>query len=308
MYSMGVVLSDRYRKSMTEDIHALLHGAIWHIPRGYHLRGPRTRILCAPHPTDDVALFDVSLTIQRARQQASDLAGLTMVLYGVDDQALIHYGRLDQRGQILFRRVQAGAYRPYCTEVGCAASLAWSVPPAPPLRDHLARLLIATPALPYRPVATGAHTEHAWTCQYQNASGTLAATIHAPTPEGGTLDIEAHGREWDGALAGFLWLPRAAADDPPTAQLLFAPLRWSTTANACTAHLRLGALPPSFSLALPDQPWPFQMLTPDLEPMLRQSIMQSATAHTHRAWHSLAQSISALPPNVRALLAALVQS
>lgn len=262
------------------------------------------RVLCTSSATSNASSFDVALTIQWLTTPADSPTTLAVALYLVGDHRVVRDGQLNQRGQILFRHVQAGAYRLVCSSPIIADTSAWRT--LPPVSESLDRLLIATPSMHYRMVAMGADTERRWVCHYQNASGTLTATISAHSPERFMLDIEAPDRAWDRTIVGLVWVAQGTDDDRTTAHLLFAPLRWSTAFNACTAQLQLAGMSPTFTLALPDQTWPLDTLTADLEPILRQSVKQSATAHTRRAWLELAQPSSGLPQTVCMLLSTIL--
>ncbi len=293
---------------MIEAVNHLLRGVVWHIPTRAYLQHAHVRVLCITAATSDADTFDVALTIRGPLPSADPAAQLAIALYRVGDQQMhVHYGRLNQRGQLLFRQVQAGAYQPVCTPSLNTEAWTWTPPPSGPQPLSLHAALIPTPTMHPRPIARGAETDQHWTCAYQNATATLTATLHTQPTGHLLLDLEAPDPAWDGSLIGFVWSTHDPATGQSVAQLLFAPLRWSAAFHACTAHLHLAGPQPAFALSLPTHPWPLVSITPDLAPILRQSVTQSATAHTRRAWQALAQSADELPAELRPLILAALQ-
>ncbi len=264
---------------------SLLGQLTWDTQRGAYLRGEKVCILLDPCPAEEGDRFDVPITILPLVGRATALEGISVVLRGDEsDEAMIYYGLLNRRGQVLFRGLEKGRYR---AEILPPEPVAWPMP-----------FLVPVPSLAMVPSART--DEHRWRRRFRNADGSLVATLRER--ETGELELlfEAEERSWDSALVGVTWTPMSAEGEAATEpQRLFAVLAWSEVFGACVAEVHLGPMPQELELSLPQRPWPLESLTGEFIEALADSVARASTDHSRQAWRRLAQREEALPPEAR---------
>jgi hypothetical protein len=284
----------------------LLRSTVWRIPQGGSQRGVLVRVLLYPQATEQADRFDVVLKVQAVAGRMEPLDGLPVVLRLVGDTFLLHYGRLNQRGQVLFRGVRVGDYQMQPVLPGQARSITPPHPPDERIPPAFTHVLTPLPPLQRMVVALAAHEEWHWEQRYQHASGVLSTTLRETTTGDLACDVEAPLPEWDGTIVPLHWQPgEANTPDFAAPYLLIVPLAWSESLACCAGHLVLGTMPDELRLHMPDAPCSPAVLTAELAPIVQHSIAHVASAHTLRAWQRLRQQQADLPAAIQAILATL---
>jgi hypothetical protein len=217
-------------------------------------------------------LVDIPITVHPLAGKPGVLAGTPVVLRRPDDHGRTWFGRLNQRGQILFRDMEPGTYQarivlPALTGRKVQPDMSFTALP------NLARMLVA---------AAGTEKRR-WRHTYRNAGSSLKATLQKREAGDLELSFETKQRDWDGTLVGFRW-----KISPDKVAEIFAPLSWSEGMRACVAQVNLSRIPELIEAPeLPEQPMPPHMVGELPASVIRDSVARAAWALTRRAWHRL---------------------
>lgn len=304
---MNSDLSQYRANPLVTEVRRLLAAHPWHVPRGGYARGAAVQILLYPGATTHAGMFDVPLTVRPLHGAAEQLEGLSLALWRHDADATMWYGRLNRRGQALFRHMPTGIYqiRVLYTDQTDEPTRTPKLPEDLPAT--ITHLLSPPISLPRAVIPLGAHTERQGEQMYQHASGALIVTVSDQDADKVEVSVEAYDRAWDGTLVGIGWSQAGASTfDEPDSRLLLLPLAWSNAFNACIAHLMLECSAAEVVLHLPEQAWPVHLVTGSLIAALRESVVRTTRTHTRRAWERLFQQNAALPPDARAVLATVL--
>jgi hypothetical protein len=282
---------------------ALLAGRAWTTARGAYLENEAVCILIDPRPATQPQQVDITITVFPLAGDAAALEGQPLTIQASEDSEEAGptcYGRFNRRGQLLLRNVAAGTYQAQLTP---AAD--WLTGAADWLQQTLAALLIPLPRLTLAGVPSLASEERHQHRTYQNASGSLVATLWER--ESGELELVLHApeRAWDGGLLVVALTLLNAERSDGAAHTLLVPLAWSDLFTACVAEISLGPSRMALDIALPEQP-----IQPDALPAawaghIRESIRHAATSHTRQAWQRLLEPQRAAPELQAAIAAAL---
>lgn len=271
------------------EVRDLLAGAVWDTIDGAYLQGELVDILLAPRPAEQSDTFRLVITVQATAENTASLDGLTVALRPQGRAAPVRLGRLDHRGQALFLRLDAGAYR---------ASLGPRLASSERLASASRPLLMRRPPLMVRqsfavmPAAATAVAAE----RYQLGESPLTAQVITHEVRPPELLFDVRDRAWDGRLVAFVY---RAAEGAAELQLRFAPLAWSAAFRACMARLDLPPLT-ALDLGLLDGAVEMGELDAHL-PALAESV-RMAQPPTRAAWRRLLEQ-DGLSAEARAAIA-----
>jgi hypothetical protein len=277
---------------------ALLAGRAWTTAHGAYLENEAVCILIDPRPATQPQQVDITITIFPLAGDASALEGQPLTIQASAEAGSTCYGRLNRRGQLLLHTVAAGTY-----QAQLAPAADWLTNAADWMQQTLAALLVPLPRPTLAGVPALASEERHQHGTYQNASGSLVATLWERESGELELGMRAPDRAWDGAL--LVVALRQLAAEHGDAHTLLVPLAWSDLFTACVAEISLGPSRMALDIALPEQP-----IQPDALPTawaghIRESIRHAATSHTRQAWERIQESPQAAPAIQAAIAAAL---
>lgn len=298
---MNLAGSDDTSLEAMREAQNLLKQVSWDIRQALYLEGQSISILLDPYPAAQGERIDASVTVLPLRGAPGNVRGMGLVLRRVDDQQTTWYGRLNQRGQLIFRDMDPGAYRIHSLPLP-ASDLQGDLPaPQLPAAARTAVTLLPLPRL-QRALAPAAETRsRRWEHRFRNAQCNMTAVLWERETGELELDFELKERLWDGLIVIFSWTGGTLAEeDQPAAQRLCAPLVWSDRTQACVSQLLLGRIPHTIEIALPDQPILPTALAGESSDVVRESIACSARAQTRRAWQRLLEDYGQLLPDVTA--------
>src|SRR5258706_11840924 len=98
-------------QQVVAEAERLLRELRWGTLKGGYGRGQLVRILFAPSRAEDGEHYDVPITLQPLIVRASVLDGISIILRRPDRHGYTWFGRLNQRGQVLFRNLEPGVYQ-----------------------------------------------------------------------------------------------------------------------------------------------------------------------------------------------------
>ncbi len=279
---------------------ALLAGRAWTTARGAYLENEAVCILIDPRPAPQPQQVDITITIFPLAGDAAVLEGQPLMIQASAEAGPTCYGRLNQRGQLLVRDVAAGTYQAQLAPAAdwLAGATAW-------MQQSLAALLIPLPRLTLAGVPALASDERHQHGTYQNASGSLVATLWERESGEFELGMHAPDRAWDGALLVVVLRQLAADQSDEAVHTLLVPLAWSDLFTACVAEISLGPSRMALDIALPEQPIQPDALPTAWADRIRESIRRAATSHTRQAWERIQESPQAAPAIQAAIAAAL---
>jgi len=285
------------------EAQALLAGRTWSTASGAYLESEAVCILIDPRPATQPQQVDITITVFPLAGDASALEGQPFTIQASEDSeeaVPTCYGRLNQRGQLLLRNVAAGTY-----QAQLAPAADWLTNAADWMQQTLAALLISLPRLTLAGVPALASEERYQHRTYQNASGSLVATLWER--ESGDLELVLHApeRDWDGGLLVVALTLLSADQADGAAHTLLVPLAWSDLFATCVAEISLGPPRLAVELALPGQPIQPHDLNTAWSAVIRESIRRAATSHTRQAWQRLLEPQRAAPELQAAIAAAL---
>jgi hypothetical protein len=285
------------------EARALLADRPWSTASGAYLESRAVCILIDPRPATQPQQVDITITVFPLAGDAAALEGQPFTIQASEDSEEAGptcYGRLNQRGQLLLRNVAAGTYQAQLTP---AAD--WLTGAADWLQQTLAALLIPLPRLTLAGVPALASEERHQHRTYQNASGSLVATLWER--ESGDLELVLHApdRDWDGGLLVVALTLLNAERSDGAAHTLLVPLAWSDLFATCVAEISLGPPRLAVELALPEQPIQPHDLSAAWSAVIRESIRRAATSHTRQAWQRMLEPQRAAPELQAAIAAAL---
>src|SRR5687768_16213949 len=102
---------DQVSPPVVGDLLRLLDGGTWSTRDGALLETESVSVWIIPCPPREADCNDISITVRPRGYGLDTVGAIPLVLRPTDDDQLTYYGRLDRRGQILFRGVRPGVYR-----------------------------------------------------------------------------------------------------------------------------------------------------------------------------------------------------
>jgi hypothetical protein len=271
------------------ETHALLSGQSWRVEQGGYFQGSSVRVLLDPCGADDGQRWHLPVTIFPLIGTPADLEGVALIAEPSQESTAVLFGRLNRRGQIIFRDVDAGSY---ALEVRSAPNM--EAQPAPDAAPFAA--LVTLP--PVRTTLGGATGETVpWERAFRNADGSLRALLHRLADGSVRASVEVSDRRWDNAVLKLTW-STASGGQRSEQQRLCAILVWREAVSACTAEVEIGPVLDDVELSLPECPGPINSLVGESPATLANSIARAAASESRDAWRRLRDD-AAVDPHVR---------
>ncbi|NJP07216.1 MAG: hypothetical protein HC837_17145 [Chloroflexaceae bacterium] len=258
-------------------------------------------VMVSPCPAETTGLVDLPITVFPIARHSRCLQDVPIILRqdssSESGTPITYYGRLNQRGQIIFRNVAPGSYqaklmladtpRPQTTST--PTSIWWDVTPLPQymLRADPAAASVQRQREDELAPTTSRRTRE----RFQNQSGSLDLEMQEQESGEYVLIFQTARENWENAVLLFEWrtmsLNHVGPEEP---QQYLTILTWNKQRRLCRSEINLGRVFDRYELALPEQPLPIPALNDIALETLERSINACATDRARRAWRRLVSS------------------
>jgi hypothetical protein len=259
------------------EANTLFNEVTLNLPEAIYLAGDTVSILIDPCPAENPDQFHVPVTVVPLGRTPNYFCGRPITLQKAQDQQeIIYYGQLNQRGQATFQNLAAGSYRP---------QLPIAAEPYPELSQlsqesqaAIADLLLPIPLRLEKQNLPG---------RFRNAEGSLWTALFLRESGQLALIFETPERDWAGSVLGLIWIPLTAPKIEAQPRLRFALLAWNESDQLCRAELDLGPMPAQSQLYLPRTVWPLTVLTAEMAGAIQASLAGSVGPNVSQDWQKL---------------------
>lgn len=280
------------------EAQSLLSQQSWDIRDSIYIEGEHVCVLFDPYPAAEAGRVNVPVTILALQSRADTVAQTPLVL--ASSAHALYYGRLNFRGQTLFRSLPMGVY---------SIDL---VPDATPFQDSLtqlpeqARQSLHAASVPMRllaPAGAGASSS------LRTADSSLVVSLQAAPTGDLVVSLASADSAWEGRLAALAWRPAPSAEAVISPwRLLLAVLSRNEETNACSATLALGQVAFPCDLLLPEHPLPDEILSEELAAIVEASLAHAIPARSLQAWRLPFERSTKLPAQIRQIIDAALRS
>ena len=297
------------------ELHDLLDDLVWNTGDGRIREHENLAVMIDPLPGTTEDVFDVPVTVLPFEFSSNELEGTAITFTPIDGSGAANriVGRLDRRGQALFRDLPSSRYT---TDVLLPSRVIAPYPaPVDSVLQRIARLFrfpVSVPlGLSLRPQlmqasTTGSSLDQTEEVRFRDDSGRMLATVWTNGGDDLKVDLEVRDQAWDGKL---MFLTIWGGPEPHDAlasdhSVLIVPMAWSDVSQVCCGAVKLhrnDALL-SVGLQLPEEPIPASALTDDLVATVVASVAAADSELTLTAWRRLSDNESGVAPEVRRAL------
>jgi hypothetical protein len=291
---MSQQIGSTHQSLIVAEAQALLAAEPWSGAESLYREGVHVCILIDPYPAVDNERFQVPVTFLPLHAHSEVFDQIPLLLSAPSDLGVTHYyGRINRRGQVLFRDVPRGAYHLNLIADPIPSSLG-SLQLPEPVQDALVASSIWLPALPTNGPGVPSI--------FHAADGSFSVTLRRTIVGTLTASLESVDRQWKDQLVVLSWSEDPAAGATPTWRTRMALLAWSDEASAYVANTDLGRVPDSRQILLPVRPMPAEVLTPALASLLQETIDQATSSNAQLAWQRFLANTTALSMEVRQVI------